>query len=119
MSWQEEFERLKPQIESALSYNAGTQSLEDVKRKLENGSFTMWSSKDSVLIIESTTLGSKQFVNIVLGGGSLEQIKELVDQVEEKIKGLGFDGVMIIGRRGWGRVLSDYDEKATVFIKEI
>jgi len=119
MSWQEEFERLKPQIESALSYNAGTQSLEDVKRKLEDGSFTMWSSKDSVLIIESTTLGGKQYVVIALGGGNLEQIKELVNQVEDNSKKLGFYGVMIIGRRGWGRVLSDYDEKATVFIKEI
>lgn len=119
MSWQQEFKRLKPQIEDALSYNAGTQDLDDVKARLDDGRFSLWSSKDSVLIIESTQVGSKQFVNIVLGGGDLEQIKELVGQVEEKTKGLGFDGIMIIGRRGWGRVLSDYDEKATVFIKEM
>ena len=104
MSWQEEFKRLKPQIESALSYNAGTQSLEDIKRKLEDGSFTMWSSKDSVLIIESTTLGGKQYVVIALGGGNLEQIKELVNQVEDNSKKLGFYGVMIICKIGRAHV---------------
>jgi Tol biopolymer transport system component len=119
MSWQQEFERLKPQIESALAYNAGTQSLEEVKERLENGSFRLWSSENSVLIIESQTLGGKQYVIVALGGGNLEEIKEMLDQVEKEAKTLGFDGVMIIGRRGWGKVLPSYGEKATVFIKEI
>ena len=119
MSWQEEFERLKPQIENALSYNAGIQTLEDVRRKLEDGSFKLWSSKDSVLIIESMILGGNKYVVVALGGGDLEQIKKMLNQVEDESKKLGFYGVMIIGRRGWGKVLSNYEEKATVFIKEI
>lgn len=119
MSWQEEFERLKLHIENALSYNANTQNLEDVKARLEDGRFTLWSSKDSVLIVESTTLGGKQYVVIALGGGDLEQIKGLVNQVEAESKRLGFYGVMIIGRRGWGKVLLEYKEKATVYVKEI
>jgi len=119
MSWQEEFERLKPQIEDALGYNAGTQSLEDVKSGLERGQFSLWSNKDSVLIIETMELNSKRFINIILGGGNLEQIKDLVNQVEAKAKELNFAGVMIIGRRGWNKVLLEYKEKATVYIKEI
>jgi hypothetical protein len=117
--WEEEFERLKPQIEGALFYNAGTQSLEDVKARLEDGRFSLWSNKDSVLIIENIELNNKRYINIALGGGDLEQVKDLVNQVEATAKTLGFYGVMIIGRRGWGKVLPEYKEKATVFIKEI
>ena len=119
MSWQEDFERLKPQIESALTYNAGTQNLEDVRRRLEDGSFTMWATKNSVAIIESTVLSGKKYVVVALGAGDLDELKEVLSQIENESKKLGFNGVMIIGRRGWGRVFLEYKEKATVYIKEI
>jgi len=119
MNWREEFNRLKPQIESALYYNAGTQNIEDVEARLEDGRFSLWSSKDSAVVVEITELNNKTYINIALGGGDLEQIKELVSRIEEKAKLLNYDGVMIIGRRGWGKVLPEYKEKATVYIKEI
>ena len=80
--------------------------------------FKMWTTDNAIVIGEICQMPSKTMVNIALGGGELEQVKLLVDQVEQEARALNVAGVSIIGRRGWGRALDGYKEAATVYMKE-
>lgn len=114
----DDFNRLRVHVEAAIAYNGGTQTIEDVIRRLQDGSFKLWPSRDAVLITEICKMPSKTFLNIVLGGGDLEEVKQLVELVEDTAKDAGLNGVMIVGRRGWGKVLPDYKDVATLHMKE-
>lgn len=112
------FERLKHHIEGALRHNLATQSMEDVEKRLKDGTFQMWAAEDAIVITEICRMPSRSFLNISLGGGQLQQVKQLVEKVENYAKEQSFDGVLIIGRRGWLRALDGYKHAATVCVKE-
>lgn len=118
MSFEDEFNRLRRHVEAAIADNQGTQTIEDVIRRLHDGSFKMWTTEAAILITEMCKMPNKTFLNIVLGGGDLEQIKQMVNAVEQEAKTSGLNGVMIVGRRGWGKVLPNYKDVATLHMKE-
>lgn len=119
MNWKEEFERLKPQIEAALSYNAGTQTLQQVYDAIENGNMQLWPLQNSVLVTEVVKMPNNTLINIVLGGGDLDEIKIGVAFVEQMAKDIGAGGITIIGRKGWKKIFPEYREQFTVLLKEI
>lgn len=113
-----DFERSKPYIEAALQYNCGTQDLADVKRRLDSGEMQLILGKKSAVVTQISAFPNKTFVNIVLAGGDLEELKGIATNIEEASRNAGLDGVVIVGRQGWGRVLEGYKVFATVFMKE-
>jgi hypothetical protein len=115
----ENFDKYSRYLSEALAYNSGTQSLDDVKEKLDSGKYKMWTKSDAVAVTEICKLPNKVYMNIVLGGGNLEQLKQIDLEIEEEAKQSQYNGVMIVGRRGWLRVLPNFKEKAVVYIKEI
>lgn len=78
----------------------------------------MWASQDAVLITQICVMPNKTFLNIVLGGGDLNEVKQLVELVEDEARASNLNGVMIVGRRGWGKVLPNYKDVATLHMKE-
>lgn len=118
MTWKNDFERLKPHIMAALEYNAGTVSLEQVEQFLESGQYKLWPGKDAVAVTEVCETPNKTFMNIVLGGGNLDELREIDKAIEYVARQFGCAGVTIVGRRGWGKVLPNYREYATVYAKE-
>lgn len=115
---EQEFEAAKPYIEAALQYNCGTQELGDVKRQLESGEMQLIVGKKSAVVTQISAFPNKTFINIVLAGGDLEELKGIAARIEDASREAGLDGVVIVGRRGWGKVLDGYKVFATVFIKE-
>lgn len=101
-----------------MRHNLATQSMEDVEKRLKDGTFQMWAAEDAIVITEICRMPSRSFLNISLGGGQLQQVKQLVEKVENYAKEQSFDGVLIIGRRGWLRALDGYKHAATVCVKE-
>lgn len=114
----DEFNRLRHHVASALEHNSDTQSIEDVIDGLLKNDFQMWTAQDAILITEICKMPRKTFMNIALGGGDSDQIKSLVSAVEREAERMALAGVMILGRRGWSRVLPGYREVATLHIKE-
>ncbi len=56
----------------------------------------------------------------IAAGEGLEVGLELYRRYTEPwLKEMGCTHLKIEGRAGWGRILSDYEEKARVFIKEL
>lgn len=113
-----DFERSKPYIEAALQYNCGTQDLADVKRQLDAGEMQLILGKKSAVVTQISAFPNKTFINIVLAGGDLDELKTIATDIENASRKAGFDGVVIVGRKGWGRVLEGYKTFATIFMKE-
>ncbi len=67
--------------------------------------------------------GGHKVLKLVLGGGdhffALGTTRTCMDHLEHFARENGCTSVMIEGRRGWGRVLSDYKEVWTTFEKEL
>jgi hypothetical protein len=118
MITQEEFGAAKPYIEAALHYNCGTQDLDDVKRQLESGEMQLILGQKSAVVTQISAFPNKTFINIVLAGGDLEELKGIANKIEDASRKAGLDGVIIVGRKGWGKVLDGYKTFATIFMKE-
>lgn len=115
----EDFTRLRHHVQAALEHNGGTYAMDEVERRIADGRFRVWATDNAIVLTEICRLPSKTLLNIALGGGELEQVKDLVLRVEGEAKDLGCVGVSIIGRRGWGKALDGYREAATVYMKEL
>lgn len=111
-------EKQKKFLSDALEYNGGTQTLDQVLEGLQSGQFQFWGSDVAAVVTEINRLPNKTFINIVLGGGDLTELKVIENAIAEYARSMRFDGVMLVGRRGWGRVLPGYEEQATIYLKE-
>jgi len=116
---EELLDRLRPYIEAALAYNANTQTFDQVAESLMSGEYQLWLGEQSLAITEVCELPNKTLTNIVLGAGNLTELRATAQRIAEQAKDRGHGGVMIVGRRGWGRVLDGFVETATVYVKEI
>ena len=115
----QEFERLKPHFIAAIAYNGGTQTIDQMHQGLYAGKYELWPSANAGAITEICELPNKTYINIVLGGGDLAELQLINQAIEAKARELKLNGVMIVGRRGWKKVLPNFEEIATLLIKEI
>jgi len=89
------------------------------KKDLENGinghqCYLFTKNKSACVCIKI-----KNTLRIALGGGDLEDIRKIVEEIEEFAKQRHFNAVDIIGREGWGKVLEGYKKQAVHLRKEI
>lgn len=61
----------------------------------------------------------KNTLRIALGGGDMDDVKEIVKEIEDFAKNRHFNAVDILGREGWHRVLPGFKKKAVLLRKEI
>ena len=61
----------------------------------------------------------KNTLRIALGGGDMDDVKDIVVDIEEFAKKRHFNAVDILGREGWHRVLPGFKKKAVLLRKEI
>jgi hypothetical protein len=121
INW-DEFERLKPHIVAALSYNGGEQTLDDVKSGLANGSMHLWPGRDSVILTEIAETPRMKVLNFIIGGGDLNELEQMVPPIEDWAKAQGVDQMALFGRRGWARSFlasMGYSPRWVVLVKDI
>ena len=56
---------------------------------------------------------------IWLGGGDLQEIRQLVPHTETWLQKEGCHRVLIRGRKGWARVFPEYQEEGIILMKEL
>jgi hypothetical protein len=95
---------------------------EEIRNALELAKAQLWALAEDgrirgIVITEHTDrVGT---IWIASGKGLDGEAMQLLSDIENWLRAKGCTEVRIEGRRGWGRVLSGYEEKATVFVKRL
>ena len=115
-----ELDRCKPWIEAALSYSGGTHGFDDVVSGLQKGMLQLWPTPRGCIVTEIVVYPKKRVLNVFLGGGELDQILDMHDDVIEWGKAQGCSALTMSGRYGWKKPLKAHGWEAhhASYIKE-
>lgn len=121
MTLDEELERCKPWIESALALSGGTHLFQDVVECVKLGTMQLWNAPKGCMVTEILEYPRKKVLHIFLAGGDLGQIKDFSDSAIYFGKLNGCTAMTLAGRRGWVKALTDlnWEEKFTTMSVEI
>jgi hypothetical protein len=100
----DELSRCKGWIEAALDYSGGTHTFEDIAAGIASGVMQLWPAPDGCLVTEIVVYPRKKVLNVFLGGGNLERLTDMHDDVAAWGVMQGCSAATINGRRGWERV---------------
>lgn len=109
--WEADFERLAPYLGEALAYTGGSHTLQDVRRRVSDGSFQLWPAASSVIITELFVAPTGQkYVNFFLAGGNLRELKLMHPIVCQWARTQGCTKATFAGRKGWERTFLTKEE---------
>jgi hypothetical protein len=99
-----EWERCRHYIEAALGNSPGFESIEDVERLLEDGTYMLWTGADSAVVARIVIYPNRKVFEIMHGGGDkAELIHRLGPLMESFALRQGCDAMAVMGRKGWIR----------------
>tara|TARA_A200000113_G_scaffold220993_1_gene232078 strand:- start:540 stop:890 length:351 start_codon:yes stop_codon:yes gene_type:complete len=111
-------DRCKKWIVDALKYAHNSHTFEQVIEIVKRGDAQLWAFEDSAIVTEIINYPQRRTLRFWLAGGNLETLLEVEPKIRKWSILYNCKAVEIIGRKGWGKVLKDYEPTATVFIKE-
>ena len=100
-----EIDRCRPWIEAALEYSGGTHDFGDIVDGLSKGHLQLWPTPKGCIVTEIVVYPRKRVLNVFLGGGELDQILDMHDDVIEWAKAQGCSALTMSGRFGWKKPL--------------
>jgi hypothetical protein len=100
--------RCRPWIEAALEYSGGTHDFIDIAEGLYKGTMQLWPAEKGCIVTEIVVYPRKKVVNVFLGGGDLEQILDMHEDVIEWGKLQGCSALTMTGRFGWKKPLAKH-----------
>ena len=103
-----EITRCRPWIEAALEYSGGTHDFIDVVEGLYKGTMQLWPAEKGCIVTEIVVYPKKKMLNVFLGGGNLEQILDMHQDVIEWAKAQGCEALTMTGRFGWKKPLEKH-----------
>ena len=115
-----ELARCKPWIDAALSYSGGTHGFDDIVAGLQKGKLQLWPTPRGCIVTEIVVYPKKRVLNVFLGGGELDQILDMHDDVIEWGKAQGCSALTMSGRFGWKKPLKAHGWEAqhASYVKE-
>jgi len=116
----EELERCKPWIEAALEYSGGTHDFIDIAEGIYKGTLQLWPSPKGCIVTEIVVYPRKRMLNVFLGGGELDQILDMHQDVIQWAKAQGCTALTMTGRAGWKKPLAKHgwNQLHSSYIKE-
>jgi hypothetical protein len=115
-----EWARCAPFIEGALAHAGGTHTLADVKEMVLQREARFWAGRRAALITCIEEYPRTRWLLLWLAGGDLAELTEQLRPAAEAYgRREGCRRVVIIGRPGWERRLTDYSPIARVIAKEL
>ncbi len=116
-----ELERCRPWIEAALEYSGGTHGFDDVVKGIIDGTMQLWPSPRGCIVTEIVVYPKKKVLNVFLGGGELDQLLDMHNDVIAWAKSYNCEALTITGRFGWKKPLKAHGWKPlhASFQKEI
>jgi hypothetical protein len=134
MGWSEFFTLPSDQIDSAWGWirrfldrvPSYDWTPEDVRHDLITAQAQLWclSGGDSlvtgIVITRIENYHSTRYGLLwIAAGKGIEDGVAVLEPIEQWFKKMGCQFVQITGRKGWGRALPDYQERARVYVKEL
>lgn len=121
MTLDQELERCREWIESALELSGGTHNFNDIKAGVHSLRYQFWNAERGCAVTEIVDFPRKRVLHVFLAGGDLDQILDMESSAVEFAKKHGCEGMTLAGRKGWTRALKDYNwkEAFTVLAKEL
>lgn len=110
--------RCKKWIVDALKYAHNSHTFEQVIEIVKRGDAQLWAFEDSAIVTEIINYPQRRTLRFWLAGGNIKTLLEVEPKIRKWSILYNCKAVEIIGRKGWGKVLKDYEPTATVFIKE-
>ena len=107
-----ELERCRPWIEAALEYSGGTHIFEDIAEGIIEGRMQLWPSPRGCIVTEIVVYPRKKVLNVFLGGGELDQLLDMHNDVTAWAKSHDCEALTITGRFGWKKPLKAHGCKA-------
>ena len=107
-----ELERCRPWIEAALEYCGGTHVFEDIAEGIIDGRMQLWPSPRGCIVTEIVVYPRKKVLNVFLGGGELDQLLDMHDDVTAWAKHYKCEALTITGRFGWKKPLKAHGWEA-------
>lgn len=117
----QEWRRCSGWLEAALEKAGATHSIEDVRQAVEDGRVQFWPGQNCALVTEILLYPQTKRVRVWLAGGDLEEIGQMLQMGEWWAKEIGADGIEVVGRKGWAKVLQSdgfVDMGARYLVKE-
>ena len=104
----ESWERSKPFLADALGFS-GSHSVEDVLEEVKEGSAVFYPVRDGAAVFRLGEYPKKRVLLIWLYGGEMaSNIEGVLEAAEFHAEELECTELMIVGRRGWERVLKPH-----------
>ena len=118
------FEEARPRIDAALEHSLGEYTTDDLKDMVMRGRATLWHTEGYSGVTKVVDFPRKRWVAVIAAGGSLEALRSLAKPggaFEQYAQAVGADGIIIEGRKGWGRAFAPYGYKASTaqIVKEL
>ena len=117
MRFWDKWQHCAPFINAALAYSGHSHTLDDVAQVVAKGDAQFWHAEDAGLVTEIVEYPRRRTLRFWLAGGDLDTLKDIEKDAIEWSKPWGCVACEIVGRRGWIRALSGYDDVATVGVK--
>jgi len=96
-----------PQIEKALELGHSTHTVADMVDRIDSGECDLWVQDEGLLVTKVEDWPQKRVMRFWLAAGKLEDVLALEPRVIVSARKHGCDGMVIDGRKGWAKVLSN------------
>lgn len=111
----DEWDRCAPYLEPALD---GC-SLEDVHAAIRDGRARLWPLERSAAVTEILRYPRLRALRVWLAGGDLDELRRNMGTLDAYARACGCDRIEVDARKGWQRVLTDYEMTRVVLTKEL
>ena len=109
-------------ILEALDRGIDTHTEKDIYYAITRNDAQLWTGQKSACVTEIVTYHKYKMLRFWLGGGDIEELKEMEKPICEWAKSIGCKKSMIMGRKGWSRVKDKdraYEEVGTISIRSL
>lgn len=100
MSFQEDWDRCVPWLQSAIDASGENISLAGLQQDILACRKQLWTFPRGAMVTEQDTPGN---LHIHLYGGDMEDLKKAIPEVEQYAQQAGLATLTVLGRKGWAR----------------
>ena len=118
MSFSANADRCRKWIIDALRYAHNSHTYEQVIEIVKRGDAQLWALRDSAIVTEIIDYPQRRTLRFWLAGGNMKTLLEVEPKIRKWSILYRCRAVEIIGRKGWEKVLKDYEPTAIVLVKE-
>ena len=119
MDLRSEFDGVADLLKQALDLGAPTHNIADIRAGVLSGKYQLWTAPHSAIVTEMVDHPRMRVCYCFLAAGDAEEIGHMRHALEEGARAAGAEMAVLIGRKGWERVLEveGYTKAAVVLGK--